>query len=211
MKTANAFMENQVDTESTKRARSGEETMLGFRPAKAQQQYDEILYQIAALADMHPGRGICLALTSTNPKEGVSFMTQELVSALGEHSPRRIRSVALDVIYDEASNYAARMAEKKIVEPVGYPENVGPVQTGVTLYRRKALKEMLADVDLLLIDCPPLRRGMRTLDVLSYVDGVLVVVQAGKTTKQDIIFAEKQILAAGGQLQGFILNRSKHG
>ncbi len=184
--------------------------MLGFRPAKAQQQFDEVLYQIAALADMHPGRGISLALTSTNPKEGVSFMTQELVGALGEHSPRRIRSVALDVIYDEASNYAARMAEKKAVEPVGYPD-AEPAQTGVTLYRRKALKEMLADIDLLLIDCPPLRRGMRTLDVLSYVDGVLVVVQAGKTTKQDVVFAEKQILAAGGQLQGFILNRSKRG
>jgi len=74
-------------------------------------------------------------------------------------------------------------------------------------YRRECIQQLCSNSTFVLVDCPSLRRSGEALSVAAAVDGVILVVEAGKTTKLDLAFAERQITAAGGKLEGHILNR----
>jgi hypothetical protein len=74
-------------------------------------------------------------------------------------------------------------------------------------YRKSCIRRLCSHFDVVLIDCPALKRSGEVLSVAAAVDGVILVVQAGRTTKADLAFAERQIAGAGGNLEGHVLNK----
>ena len=58
-----------------------------------------------------------------------------------------------------------------------------------------------------LLDCPSLRESADILGLAPLVDGVLLVVEANKTTKGQIDLLERAIEGAGGKILGHLLNK----
>ncbi len=77
-------------------------------------------------------------------------------------------------------------------------------------HRRECIDVLRAQFQYILFDCPALRRSGDTLGIASLVDGLLLVVEADRTTKTEMLQAERQIETAGGRLFGSILNKRKY-
>ncbi len=77
-------------------------------------------------------------------------------------------------------------------------------------HRRECIDLLREQFQYILFDCPALRRSGDTLGIASLVDGLLLVVEADRTTKAEMLQAERQIESTGGRLFGSILNKRKY-
>jgi len=182
--------------------------------------YQSLLYGILQRPRADPHSGLSLAITSANPGEGVTYTTRGLANALGEMmSARRVVLVELDFLQRESDSLTEIIGTSDTVdghhilrelycEAHANGNNGAQSQWhGSLRYRKECIRQLCSSFDFVLVDCPSLRRSGEALSVAAAVDGVILVVEAGKTTKLDIAFAERQITAAGGKLEGHILNR----
>jgi capsular exopolysaccharide synthesis family protein len=89
------------------------------------------------------------------------------------------------------------------VLPSGHisPQAVEPL--GSEKFRR--LLEGLNTVDFVVMDCPPVLAVADSLALAPHVDGVLLVADAGKSTRGAVIQARDQLEQAGGELLGAVL------
>jgi Mrp family chromosome partitioning ATPase len=185
--------------------------------------YQSLLYGILQRPRADPHSGLSLAITSANPGEGVTYTTRGLANALGEMmSAHRVVLVDLDFLQHESDSLTEIIGTSDTVdghhilrelycEAHANGNNGAKSQWhGSLRYRKECIRQLCSSFDFVLVDCPALRRSGEALSVAAAVDGVILVVEAGKTTKLDIAFAERQITAAGGKLEGHILNRLRH-
>ena len=74
--------------------------------------------------------------------------------------------------------------------------------------RLKALFKMAGEkFDYIVLDSAPIAKSSESRSLCARVDGVLLVIEAGKTGGQLVAAAKKQIEAAGGKLLGVVLNK----
>lgn len=64
--------------------------------------------------------------------------------------------------------------------------------------------------NIVIIDCPPVMTGASYVSASGLADSCLLVVEAGRTRIPVVKRAMEEIEAAGGKLQGVLLNRRKH-
>lgn len=64
--------------------------------------------------------------------------------------------------------------------------------------------------DNILIDCRSLHQSSDAAVLASNVDGVVVVVEAGQSRREEIINAQRTIEQAGGKFLGFVLNKRRY-
>jgi len=64
--------------------------------------------------------------------------------------------------------------------------------------------------NIIIIDCPPVMTGASYVSASGLADSCLLVVEAGRTRIPVVKRAMEEIEAAGGKLQGVLLNRRKH-
>jgi Mrp family chromosome partitioning ATPase len=64
--------------------------------------------------------------------------------------------------------------------------------------------------NIIIIDCPPVMTGASYVSASGLSDSCLLVVEAGNTRIPVVKRAMEEIEAAGGKLQGVVLNRRKH-
>jgi len=162
--------------------------------------YREIVYRVLAELDEDGSRGFSLAITSPHSGAGVTYTTSHLMDALREVtkiSVHRVRLEALEHV-DSRKKASARQAAARHDMP----------KTDRVQRIRNTITHHSARPGILLIDCPAIQRNSSSLSIASAVSGVLVVVQAGRTTKEQIVNAERKILGVGGTLFGFVLNRT---
>jgi hypothetical protein len=93
--------------------------------------------------------------------------------------------------------------------PLAIPERRGPWE-GSWQYRRDCIDLLRFEFDHTIIDCPSLEQSGDLLSVAPFVDGVILVVEANKTRREQPRQAEQVIAAAGGKLLGYILNKRTH-
>lgn len=72
------------------------------------------------------------------------------------------------------------------------------------------LKELKSKFDLILIDSPPLIPYSDASVLSSQVDGVLLVVQSGRTRREDIQQVQATLQDNQAKVLGVVLNRQKH-
>jgi Mrp family chromosome partitioning ATPase len=179
--------------------------------------YQSLLYGIFQRSRADPQIGLSLAITSVNPGEGVTHTTKGLANALGM-SRQHVALVEFSFLQrkseelEEVINTVDLTGDSHIRELYSEVHTNG--STGLRSpwhrsleYRKSCVRRLCAHFDVVLVDCPSLRRSSEVLSVAAAVDGVILVIQAGKTTKADIAFAERQIAASGGRLEGHVLNR----
>jgi Mrp family chromosome partitioning ATPase len=64
--------------------------------------------------------------------------------------------------------------------------------------------------NIVIIDCPPVMTGASYVSASGLADSCLLVVESGRTRIPVVRRAMEEIEAAGGKLQGVVLNRRKH-
>jgi capsular exopolysaccharide synthesis family protein len=72
------------------------------------------------------------------------------------------------------------------------------------------LKTMRTEFDYVILDGPPLPSFSESKVICNKVDGVVMVVESGKTRKQVALRAKKEIEQAGGTVLGVVLNKRKY-
>jgi len=74
----------------------------------------------------------------------------------------------------------------------------------------KRLKIMREKFDYVILDAPPVNSYAESKVMGKKVDGVILVIESGKTRKQVAIRAKQELEEAGAKVLGVILNRRKH-
>jgi len=85
----------------------------------------------------------------------------------------------------------------------------GPVSLFEAKRFSEFLQEMREQFDYVILDGPPLPRFSEIRVICSKVDGVVLVVKAGKTKREVALRAKKELEDAGGKILGVVINRRK--
>ena len=186
----------------------GHRRVMGKEANNDLSSYRTLVYRLLAAREESGTLGVAFALTSVHTREGVSFTTNNITRGNKETYEGHVQAIELLSLYAEGK--PTDEAGEEPVEETVLPEPViSRSGKGLASDFRAPLLKLAAQSDLLLIDCPALTRSGETLAVTSLVSGVLLVVQAERTTRSEILSAERKIAAAGGNLFGFVLNRTK--
>jgi len=119
----------------------------------------------------------------------------------GEGVTRTVRGVAAELTREGTSVAALDGA----LSPLGGSAGVdgGPLKTqGLNAWRDR--------FDAIAIDCGSLEKSFDLLRVAREADGVVLVVEAGRTSKSQIDRAAKLVSESGGTLLGFVLNKRRY-
>lgn len=166
--------------------------------------------------------GVVIALGSSNPGEGVTYVARALLQELAScdltsvagvnvsflrklHEPtvEAIRkSMARSEHHPAESGSGTRSVDRSLM----MAERGGPWE-GSWQYRRDCIELLRSEFDYTIIDCPSLEESGDLLSVAPFVDGVILVVQANRARREQPLRAEQSIGAAGGTVLGYILNK----
>lgn len=166
-----------------------------------------------------------VVVTSAGPSEGKTHTATSLALALGEFHGRvllidaNLRSPDIatvcgvdavpglnDVINLRASTEGAISAWQGIwVMPAGTACQ-NPTQQLNSPAMEKVVIELLRNFDFIVCDSAPVLGVADSLPLTRVTDGAVVVVQAGKTKRAQVVAAADSVAAAGGEVTGFVLN-----
>jgi protein-tyrosine kinase len=174
---------------------------------------------------------LVLAIYGSQPGEGTSTVSRELAIALS-------RSPTNNILLIDGTNGKSNQAghfDTKYVESLWSTARGAPIRTvRLTLPRGGAIDlaglqiddtdESEVDLRLLpqlfnrlrnvfnviIVDCPPVLNAAGYVSASALADSCLLVVEADRTRVPVVRRAMEEIEAAGGKLQGVVLNKRKH-
>ncbi len=176
-------------------------------------------------------KSFVVLFTSYLPEEGVSYVTQSFGLELSRRTGKRTliadaeRLAQIDVMkYGEVSHYcfqtdvqnlwslpAAEVADDEIFEPDEsdemYLQNYGSTPLEIMVNNLQTLRYAF---DYILLDCPALSDSDDVTFLVPETDGVMIVVEANQTKREQIQNAQQMIENAEGNLLGFILNKRQY-
>jgi Mrp family chromosome partitioning ATPase len=174
-------------------------------------------------------RGVTIVLTSPARGEGVSHVARLFAVELARHTCRRtliidaerLRSLRVEDYMRMPQNCHRTNIENVWMLPAKKPGQVnGNGETGNVLLPMpvKRLEDQVSNpvdslrvnFDNILIDCHPLKYSSDAAVLAANADGVVVVVEAGRTRHEEILNAQRTIEVAGGKLLGFVLNKRRY-
>lgn len=180
--------------------------------------------------------GTAIAFTSASEGEGVSHITQLFAVELARHSGRRTLIISAERMQSlgiedylkmpwnchqtNIENVWMLLSKKKSKKSTDDDGNQDLPQRSFLVRVSKEGEQVdtgLDSVDALrvafdniLIDCRSLRGSSEAAMLSSSVDGVAVVVEAGRTRREEILNAQRTIENAGGKFLGFVLNKRRY-
>ncbi len=77
-------------------------------------------------------------------------------------------------------------------------------------WQGQSVRALRDTFDYVLLDCPALSISSDVLILAPQVDGVVLVVEAERTTREQVQRACRQISMSGGEVLGFVLNKRKY-
>lgn len=167
-----------------------------------------------------------IVFTGTDTGAGVSSMAANFASALSRDPRLKVLLIEANFrspsqedlfkIHDSATLMGVTLdggdlsklwhRDKLYILPSG-----GVVEEPGRLFRTPAFEALLTmardKFDYVLLDTPPIQNSAESRYLASIVDGVVLVLEAGKTRKIAALNAKKKVEDAGGQVIGVILNR----
>jgi len=181
--------------------------------------------------------GVVLAFTSAAPQEGVSHVTESFAAELARHSGRRTLIISAERLQSLRVADYIQMPDcctRTNIENLWVMRTLkaGPVkgngngngngngkshpQHQVTrledesefgLDRIEALRLTFPNI---LIDCRSLKVSSEAAQLAATVEGVVVVVEAGRTRRDEIHNVRRTLEMAQGNFLGFILNKRRY-
>jgi len=173
-----------------------------------------------------------LMFTSAMHGEGVSTLAVAYARLLALHGTERVLLVELNA---RAPSLAARFgltgregvthffsSPRSLATVVQRPAHEGfdvvhvgeadPTQIQINLERSfpRLVEEALRTHDLVIVDAPPVVVCPETPPLAPFMDGVVLVVQSGRTKRETVERSLKQIRLFQGQVLGIVLNRKRY-
>ncbi len=170
-----------------------------------------------------------ILITSAGPSEGKTITASNLAVAMAESGDRVVlvdadlrrpsvhkffgisNSVGLtNLLVDDSTDVAQHMIPSFVENLWVIPSGPIPPRPSVLLGTSRMgdmMRELLDRCDTVLLDSPPMMAVTDAVVLSSQVDGVLLVVMAGKTNR-DLLNRSKEMLGnVGAQILGGVLNR----
>lgn len=176
--------------------------------------------------------GAVLAFTSAAPQEGVSHVTQSFAVELARHSERRTLIITAERLqslrvadYIQMPECCTRtnienlwvLRTQKHAKSNGNgngngsrPENKVTRLEDESEFGLDRIEALRLTFPNILIDCRSLKVSSEAAVLASTVDGIVVVVEAGRTRRDEIQNAKRTIEMAKGNFLGFILNKRRY-
>jgi Mrp family chromosome partitioning ATPase len=191
-------------------------TLLGQKPrfGKANMQIahlkmvcEGLLFNIVQQAKDHNERGFVVALTSPNPGAGVSHITRALADSLRKGGGQIAISVdCWHLKYDRCDSAETEKTVNSFWEmgnSAGFIPNWHSIQENVVA----SLEKLRRKYRYVLIDCPSLKETLDAVRIAPLVDGIVLVIEANRTQKEQIQYAERTIETTSGRILGHVLNK----
>jgi hypothetical protein len=170
--------------------------------------YEGLLLRIFEQASDDIERGMVVIFTSAHAGAGVSHITRALSSRLRESDDQL--SVVIDsndLDLTAASNRFAPVKSTRLLQGDGSATEVG---RGGVRDLMNLLDGLRARYRYVLIDCPSLKESAHATRLAPLVDGVVLVIEANRTQKQQVLYAERTIENARGKILGHVLNKRNY-
>lgn len=200
--------------------------------ASPQSPLSEVFHTIAALLEGHAAEKSLrsFVIASSNPEEGKSTVVANLATALARGGARvvivdadlrkamihRFLNVENETGLSSWLQDGGNAPVEDLIRPTSV-ENLSVIPAGphlrspVTLLKSESMRLLLDRLkerfDYVFVDVPPVRIAADTLLLASRVDGVLLLVSAGETSKDDVTHTKRLIESARGKLVAAVLNK----
>jgi Mrp family chromosome partitioning ATPase len=142
-------------------------------------------------------RGFVVAFASAHSGAGVTEVTRTLARAL-RHSTHQL---AVSLSYRSLIHFRPSGWE---TEPCDDARNDWHTIHGLLA---NALDRLRRQHRYALIDCAPINDTQDAIRLAPLVDGIVLVVEANRTRKDQILYAERSIESANGRILGHVLNK----
>jgi Mrp family chromosome partitioning ATPase len=169
------------------------------RPSKLGAVCEGLLFKIFPQPANENERGFVVAFASAHPGAGVTEVTRTLAKALRH----------------DGSQLAVALNYRSLVQDELRPGNWGredsddqrndwhTIQAALT----NGLDRLRRQYRYVLIDCAPISESQDAVRLAPLVDGIVLVVEANRTRKDQILYAERSIESARGRILGHVLNK----
>jgi Mrp family chromosome partitioning ATPase len=172
-----------------------------------------LLFRIVQQSRECKNRGFVVVLTSATQGAGVSRITNALADALNKTGGQC--AITLDCRNMDCDRYGyvdpIDINYRKSTEnlwrtemPTG--DNWHGIQEGLA----SALDNFRQKYRYVLIDCPSLRETQDAVRLSPLADGIILVVEANRTQKEQLLYAEKTIEGDKGRILGHVLNKRSY-
>ena len=186
--------------------------------------YLEIIRNVfQALDDEGKLRNRIVAFTSATRGEGVSYVVNTIAKELAEQTHKRV--LAVDAVglqnlrVPEPNQIVRHCSETQLDNLLTLPKaamigGVGGLQVrdwySDSSYRAECLRALRWNFDYIIVDCPSLDVSSDATLLAPMIDGVSIVVQAGRTRRAQIHRAQQTVENVGGEFLGFVLNQRRY-
>jgi len=168
-----------------------------------------------------------VAFTSAARGDGVSYVVNTIAKELATQTQRRVLAVdasgLLKIRVPEPAQVVRHCSETQLDNLLTLPSE-GTTSGLVGLpgsnqlanwysdpeHRASVLKALRWNFDYVVIDCPSLDVASDISFLAPIIDGVVVVVQAGRTRRGQIQRAREAVERTGGNFLGFVLNQRQY-
>lgn len=184
--------------------------------------YHTLLYTVLQKPrEKHRG-GTVIALSSSNPGEGVTYVGRALVHELAQSELTSVAGINVSFLKKlheptvEAIRSSVMEQGRRVdgdegnadcaVRPLPVARRSSPWDADWQ-YRRDCIELLRSEFDYTVIDCPSLKESGDVLSISPFVDGIILIVEANRTRRDQPRHAEQCIAAAGGTVLGYVLNK----
>jgi Mrp family chromosome partitioning ATPase len=171
-----------------------------------------LLFRIVQQSRDCKNRGFVVVLTSPTPGAGVSRITNALADALNKSGPQC--AISLDCRNLDCDRYGYgdsidinRWRSVEGLWSAEMPHGNGNTWHGIQESLAGALDKFRQKYRFVLIDCPSLRETQDAVRLSPMADGIILVVEANRTQKDQLLYAERTIESAKGKILGYVLNK----
>jgi hypothetical protein len=184
--------------------------------------YQTLLYTVLQKPREKEEGGVVIALSSSNTGEGVTYVARALIRELAKCDMtstaglnvsflRRLHEPTVEGIRKSISKNVSHLSGEKnnpesAIRTLAIQEHRSPWEASWQ-YRRDCIDLLRSEFDYTIIDCPSMGQSGDLLSIAPFVDGIILVVEANRTRREQPRLAEQRIQAAGGKLLGYILNK----
>ena len=184
--------------------------------------YHTLLYTVLQKPRDRSQGGVVIALSSSNPGEGVTFVSRALVHELARCELtsvaginvsflKKLHEPTVEAIRSSVMRQTCRTAEDgreadNESRPLPVKQRSGLWEANWQ-YRRDCIDLLRSEFDYTIIDCPSLKESGDVLSISPFLDGIILIAEANRTRRDQPRQAEQRIAAAGGTLLGYVLNK----
>jgi Mrp family chromosome partitioning ATPase len=195
-------------------------------PWDVREEIREKFRKVRAVLRLSEHPDFCVALSSTAPGEGVSWVSAMLSCAIAEQEESVIlldlnrRHPNQNRIFEANPNETGPVANGSaglVIHETRWP-NISlaapaassAVDFSSTSWLRQAVAHLRTLAKAVVIDCEPIRDSAQVLDLAPVLDGILLVVEAERERRQTVERCMESLRRANLPLLGVILNKRRH-